>query len=293
MAVHFNSEDFVILTVRVKVFADYLRERHLSASQFALLLKLAGSENGTGTTANLATFLGTTAVAVTQALNDMEGRRLIMRRTSASDGRAKEIAITRAGLAFLEEADRDLYAVLFGIFNPSGEDANVATLHEGLRLSALLGHRWPDSEIAAYPSCTCLASVNFYLKDAEAAMRAVADVTASEGRILQFLGERGVPLRIGEIAHELQLPAATITRSCKKLVEAGLLSREDDERDRKAVPMALTPAGATETARIDAALDKLAEREYWSVFAGPHREIAYAIREIFRNVLAEETDARS
>lgn len=293
MAVHFNSEDFVILTVRVKVLADYLREQRLSASQFALLLKLAGSEEGTGTTADLAAFLGTTAVAVTQALNDLEGRGLIARRPSAADGRAKEIAITGAGLAFLKEADRDLYAVLIGIFNPSGDEANVATLHEGLRLSALIGHRWPESEIAAYPSCTCLASVNFYLKDVEAAMRAAADVTASEGRILQLIGERGAPLRIGQLAHELQLPAATITRSCKKLAAAGLLAREEDERDRKAVPMALTAAGAVDTARIDAALDELAEREYWSVFVGPHREIAYAIREIFRNILAEEGSERA
>lgn len=286
----FNSEDFVILTVRVKVLKDYLRDRQLSASQFALLLKLAGSQEHTETISDLAKFLGTTEVAVTQALNDLEDRGLIVRHVNPEDGRAKKIAISTDGRVYLEKADQELYAILIKIFNPSGTETNIATLHEGLRLSALLGHRWPESEIAAYPSCTCLASVNFYLKSAEAAMRSVANVTASEGRILQLLGEHDAPLRIGKLAHELQLPAATITRSCKKLIGMGLVTRKADENDRKAAPMALTARGATETAQIDKALNELADREYWSVFSGPNREIAYAIREIFRNVLAEKPE---
>ena len=73
------------------------------------------------------------------------------------------------------------------------------------------------------------------------ALRAHHDLGLREMFVLSLL--EGEPLRPGQIAEQLNLPAPSVTRASERLVGRGLLERRAGTRDRRHVDLALTPAG--------------------------------------------------
>jgi DNA-binding MarR family transcriptional regulator len=71
-------------------------------------------------------------------------------------------------------------------------------------------------------------------------------------RALRRAGQSG--LTAGEVARQLTDPAADTTRLVDRLVRDGLARRSTDARDRRAVRVHLTEAGAALLARLDAPL---------------------------------------
>lgn len=72
-------------------------------------------------------------------------------------------------------------------------------------------------------------------------------VTSPQLRVLVTIATRG-PQNLGEIAAELGVHASNATRTCEKLVHAGLIGRDEDPTDRRFIRLTLTPQG---TALVD------------------------------------------
>jgi len=73
--------------------------------------------------------------------------------------------------------------------------------------------------------------------------------------VLQMLGETG-PIRLGELAARLNLAQSTVSGLVTDLVNAGLVDRTADPRDRRALVLALTDAGRALLDTWDAAHQK-------------------------------------
>jgi DNA-binding MarR family transcriptional regulator len=73
--------------------------------------------------------------------------------------------------------------------------------------------------------------------------------------VLQMLGETGA-VRLGDLAARLNLAQSTVSALVSGLVADELVTREIDERDRRALVVQLAPAGRTQLAEWDAAHQK-------------------------------------
>jgi DNA-binding MarR family transcriptional regulator len=78
------------------------------------------------------------------------------------------------------------------------------------------------------------------------------EVTLTQYRSLVVLASRG-PQSVAALADELDVTPSTVSRLCDRLVRKGLVRRREDRRDRRAVRLALTPAGR---ALVDAVTDR-------------------------------------
>ena len=59
-----------------------------------------------------------------------------------------------------------------------------------------------------------------------------------------MIASRG-PQNLGAVATELGVHPSNATRTCDRLVSAGLIARRDDPADRRYVMLSLTPDGAS------------------------------------------------
>jgi DNA-binding MarR family transcriptional regulator len=67
-------------------------------------------------------------------------------------------------------------------------------------------------------------------------------VTLPQLRILVMIASRG-PQNLTSVAHALGVHASNATRTCDKLVDAGLIHRSDDPTDRRNLVLRLAPSG--------------------------------------------------
>lgn len=74
-------------------------------------------------------------------------------------------------------------------------------------------------------------------------------VTSPQLRVLVLIATHG-PRTLGNVAAELGVHASNATRTCEKLVRAGLIHRAEDPADRRFVRVALTPAGGELVERV-------------------------------------------
>lgn len=70
-----------------------------------------------------------------------------------------------------------------------------------------------------------------------------AELTVSQLRILFTLVRHPDPLPMHEVAEAVQLSLPTAGRAADRLVAAGLVDRQEDERDRRVKLVSLAPAG--------------------------------------------------
>jgi DNA-binding MarR family transcriptional regulator len=69
------------------------------------------------------------------------------------------------------------------------------------------------------------------------------EVTLPQLRVLVILASGG-PQGLGAVAGTLGVNPSNATRACDRLIEAGLLRRSEDPRDRRHIRVHLTPAGS-------------------------------------------------
>lgn len=85
------------------------------------------------------------------------------------------------------------------------------------------------------------------------AARSVAEVedivTSPQLRVLVLIATHG-PRTLGNVAAELGVHASNATRTCEKLVRAGLIHRAEDPADRRFVRVALTSTGSDLVQRV-------------------------------------------
>lgn len=88
-------------------------------------------------------------------------------------------------------------------------------------------------------------------------------VTVTQLRVLVILYTRG-PVNLAAVASELEVNPSNASRTCDRLIKAGLLDRRESDTDRRNVTLTLTPAGRklveTVTRRRRAAIERILGR---------------------------------
>ncbi|WP_052206919.1 MarR family winged helix-turn-helix transcriptional regulator [Sinomonas humi] len=88
-----------------------------------------------------------------------------------------------------------------------------------------------------------LRAADVLLRVAAKSVMEVEDVvTSPQLRVLVLIALRG-PQNLGAVARELGVHASNATRTCERLVLAGLVSRREDPADRRFLQLDLTPEG--------------------------------------------------
>ena len=67
-------------------------------------------------------------------------------------------------------------------------------------------------------------------------------LTLPQMRVLTIVSRQG-PLNLNAVAQSLGVHPSNATRTCNRLVEAGLLDRRDNPEDRRNIVLTLTPQG--------------------------------------------------
>ena len=83
----------------------------------------------------------------------------------------------------------------------------------------------------------------------DAELRQAAGVTLDEYDVLYQLRLGGRPMRMAELADHVLISRPTASRVVDRLVNAGWVTRRDDDHDRRVVLIALTEAGRRQQAR--------------------------------------------
>jgi DNA-binding MarR family transcriptional regulator len=89
----------------------------------------------------------------------------------------------------------------------------------------------------ALPAVRAIVSVAIRSLDA-----AAVPITLAQYRVLVTMAQEG-PTRAAPLAARLGVDASTVTRMCDRLVRDGLVARQAERSDRRAVRLALTAKG--------------------------------------------------
>lgn len=99
-----------------------------------------------------------------------------------------------------------------------------------------------DSEAAAQIEAVMAAARVLVAVSARSVAEMEEAVTLPQLRVLVMVESRG-QLNLGAVAHGLGVHPSNATRACDRLVDAGLLTREDDPADRRNIVLTLTARG--------------------------------------------------
>jgi len=123
-----------------------------------------------------------------------------------------------------------------------------------------------------------------YRRALDAAMKpyGLSEATAMPFRYLAY---HGADIRQGALADAMHLEGPTLVRVLDRLVESGFVERIEDEGDRRARLVRMTPAGKA----LNKELDAVAEAVRAEIFAGvAEADLAAALRmfgQLERNLL--------
>ena len=81
------------------------------------------------------------------------------------------------------------------------------------------------------------------LRRGSSAQLAPLGLTYAQARVLRLVGEAGRPLRMADLATQLDVVPRSVTTMVDALEAAGLAGRHADPGDRRSVLVSLTPAG--------------------------------------------------
>ncbi|RMH46240.1 MAG: MarR family transcriptional regulator [Alphaproteobacteria bacterium] len=104
---------------------------------------------------------------------------------------------------------------------------------------------------------TALSRLSLYLRSASWQQAGAKGLTPTQAEILHHLSRRG-PSRPGALADVLGVTPATLSDSAAALVSKGLLARERDPDDARAVRLRLTQAGEDAAASLSGPPEALA-----------------------------------
>lgn len=245
----------------------------LSVTQYRALVKLlAASPNGIAQT-ELGKLLSLKANVITQTVNALEREGFAERRRSDDgDGRVRVVHITDAGIAHVAQANTSIVKRLYALFptkNKTYRDILEASIAAGANIDPPL-----SQEVSMrYPASRTLVSLELIRKATEEALRKACGASFSECRVLQRLGEVDTPLRIGDLASQLQLSAVTVARSADRLVQRSWVTKLASPHDRKAVFVAVTPEGERQQKVIAQTIDDMAHTYLWDKLNNEQRRV--------------------
>lgn len=253
---------------------------NLNITQYRMLVKLAAAGQSIAQ-AQLCPLLGLRPNVVTQAANALEKAGYARREAGSNDARAKRIAATQAGIAHVAAANDSIVGQLYALF-PTEDAAWRAILETSITAGSFIDPPISERETACYPASRTLAALERFRAAIEAGLRSSCGASYNECRIMQLLGEAGRPLRIGDIAAQLQLSPVNVARSVDRLVARAWVRRMCAPHDRKAVFVEVTDAGSAQQPIIARTVDELGRKLLWKHLNRAQRD---AIRTVTDTVI--------
>ena len=244
----------------------------LSVTQYRVLVKLLSAGPDGIDQSSLGKTLDLKPNVVTQAVNALAAAGYATRRRAGDgDRRVRTVGITDAGASHVAQANDALVERLYALF-PT-EDAAHRTILEASIAAA-----------SRFAASRALVSLELVKRAMESALQSACGASLSECRVLQRLGEVGEPLRIGDIADQLQMTPVAVARAVDRLVEREWAVRLASPRDRKAVFAAAMPQGERQQRIIVRTVALLARKHLWSRL---DRRQRHALARTWRIVIAD------
>lgn len=265
----------------------------VSVTQFRALVKLVAAAPGGIAQSELAELLGIKANVASQVVNALEGERLAeRRRRTGGDGRIRDVRITKAGTTLIDRANKAIVEQLYALF-PTQNKAYRSILEASIAAGANIDPPLSNEAAKRYFASRTLVSLELIKKAMEDALREACGASFNECLVLMKLGESPDPLRIGDLARQLQLTPVTVARSTDRLVGRLWAQRLASPSDRKAVFVSPTEQGMQAQRRIAHAVDEVAETYLWSKLdESQSRALAEAGHVVLADIQAREEAER-
>ena len=247
----------------------------LNITQYRMLVKLAAA-GAPIAQSELSGMLGLRPNVVTQAVNALEEARFAKREVGTGDGRARRVEATEAGIAHVGVANESIVAQLYALF-PTEDAAWRAILETSITAGSFIDPPISERETACYPASRALASLERFRSAIEAGLRDACGASYNECRVMQRLAETGRPMRIGDIAAQLQLSPVNVARAADRLAARSWVRRMGAAHDRKAVFVEVTEAGAKQQRVIARTVDDLGRKLLWKHLKRPQRDAIRAV----------------
>ncbi len=277
----------------------------LSVTQYRVLVKLLSAGPDGIDQSSLGKTLDLKPNVVTQAVNALAAAGYATRRRAGDgDRRVRTVGITDAGASHVAQANDALVERLYALFPTEDaahrtndalverlyalfptEDAAHRTILEASIAAGASIEAAPSGEAASrFAASRALVSLELVKRAMESALQSACGASLSECRVLQRLGEVGEPLRIGDIADQLQMTPVAVARAVDRLVEREWAVRLASPRDRKAVFAAAMPQGERQQRIIVRTVALLARKHLWSRL---DRRQRHALARTWRIVIAD------
>lgn len=197
----------------------------LSVTQYRVLVKLLSAGPDGIDQSSLGKMLDLKPNVVTQAVNALAAAGYATRRRAGDgDRRVRTVGITDAGASHVAQANDALVERLYALF-PTEDAAHRTILEASIAAGASIEAPPPGETAGRYAASRALVSLELVKRAMESALKASCGASLSECRVLQRLGEVGEPLRIGDLASQLQMTAVGVARAVDGLAERGWVER--------------------------------------------------------------------
>lgn len=256
----------------------------LNVTQYRMLVKLLAAGPDGFAQSDLGRLLDLKPNVVTQALNALEEAGFAERlRSEGADGRTRTARATGAGEEHVARANASIVERLYALF-PTEDADHRAILEASIAAGASIDPPLSGDVASRFAASRALVSLELVKRAMEDALRRAAGAPLAECRVLQRLGEVGEPLRVGDLATQLQMSPVAVARAVDGLAGRGWTRRLASPNDRKAVFVAATDEGACKQKVIARTVDVLARTQLWARLDEDRRR---ALARTWRVVIAD------
>ncbi|MDN4471221.1 MarR family transcriptional regulator [Gordonibacter sp. RACS_AR68] len=256
----------------------------LNVTQYRMLVKLLAAGPDGFAQSDLGRLLDLKPNVVTQALNALEEAGFAERlRSEGADGRTRTARATGAGEEHVARANVSIVERLYALF-PTEDADHRAILEASIAAGASIEPPLSGDVASRFAASRALVSLELVKRAMEGALRRAAGAPLAECRVLQRLGEVDEPLRVGDLATQLQMSPVAVARAVDGLAGRGWTQRLASPSDRKAVFVAATDEGARKQKVIARTVDALARTQLWARLDEDRRR---ALARTWRVVIAD------
>lgn len=256
----------------------------LNITQYRMLVKLLATRPNGLTQTDLGVLLNLKPNVVTQSMNALAATGFAERvREPGDDGRVRIAHITSLGEHHVAQVNASIVERLYALF-PTENAVHRSILEASIAAGASIEAPLSGDVSTRYAASRALVSLELVKRAIEEALRTTCGASLNECRVLQRLGEVDEPLRVGDLACQLQMSAVAVARATDRLVEREWVVRLASPLDRKAVFVSATPSGKREQRIIARTVDLLARTQLWSRLDDERRR---ALARTWRVVIAD------
>ena len=236
----------------------------LNITQYRVLMKLFFAQPQAVSQTAIGEVLHLKPNVMAQAVTVLDDEGYLVRRADAADARVRACTITDAGVAHVEAVNAALVDELYRTWptdNPAFRRILETVIMAGAHLDPDLTARRDDR----LPASHVVTTIELISQRIEETMEGECHASFAECRIMQRLGEVGTPLRLGDVAGQLIMTKASVTRYANRLADRGWVQKLSDPTDYKAVYIAPTAQGAVAIEQVNAVAARAGATYFWSI----------------------------